>query len=617
MTPLLEVNGLAIDHVEQGRRRPLVTDVSFTVGRGETVGLVGESGSGKSLTARSLVSLLQPELRAEGSIRFDGDELVRSDGRVSSRVRGRDIGLLMQDPFTMLNPVRTAGHHLVETLRVSKVGAGLRGDAMRAEVVRRLAEVGIDRPSVADRYPFELSGGMLQRVALACVLASNPRLLVADEPTTALDATTQREILGLLGRIQRDRGMSLLLITHDLRLAFASCARVLVMYAGTLVESSPAELIRTAPAHPYSQGLLDAVPATDRYQQTLEGIPGRVPPVSEVLDRCGFASRCQYVADVCTAARPELRLVAPDQWSACVRYDELRDELRQTTEGGSSERRAAQARPALMSISELSKVYGSGDEQHSALAGVDMTLHSGEALGVVGESGSGKTTLARCVLGLTTPTGGRIVLDGLDVSDYRRLGSADAARARRIVQCVFQDPYSSLNPMHSVGYALAEALSFRVPRLPRGEVEREVRALLERVGLPAAYASRRPAALSGGQRQRVAVARALAVQPQVLVCDEPVAALDVSIQAQVLALLREVNEQGTALLFITHDLGVVRQVTSRVVVLYRGSIVEQGATDAVLDAPQDDYTRRLVASMPRPDGTWQPAGSQSHGPDPT
>ena len=615
MTPLLEVNGLAINHRERGRSHPLVTDVSFIVGRGETVGLVGESGSGKSLTARALVSLLQPELHAEGSIKFDGAELIGSDGRVSSQVRGRDIGLLMQDPFTMLNPVRTVGHHIIETLRVSKVGAGLRGKEMRAEVTRRLAEVGIDRPSVAKCYPFELSGGMLQRVALACVLASNPRLLVADEPTTALDATTQREILALLGRIQQDRGMSLLLITHDLRLAFASCARVLVMYAGTLVEASPAELVRSAPAHPYTRGLLGAVPATDRYQETLEGIPGRVPPVSEVLGQCGFASRCEYVAEACTAARPELHLVAPDQWSACVRYDELRDELRQTVESGISERRAIEARLPLMSISELSKHYGSGADKHSALAGVDLVLSSGEALGVVGESGSGKTTLARCVLGLTTPSEGRIMLDGLDVSDYRRLADTDAARARRIVQCVFQDPYSSLNPMHSVGYTLAEALSFRVPQLSRTEVQREILALLERVGLPATYSSRRPAALSGGQRQRVAVARALAVQPQVLVCDEPVAALDVSIQAQILALLREVNEQGTALLFITHDLGVVRQVTSRVVVLYRGSIVEQGATDEVLDAPQHDYTRRLVASMPRSDGTWQPAGSQSLGTD--
>ena len=615
MTPLLEVNGLSIDHCERGQIRPLVTDVSFTIGRGETVGLVGESGSGKSLTARALVSLLQPELRADGSIKFDGDELVGRDGRVSSQVRGRDIGLLMQDPFTMLNPVRTAGHHLVETLRVSKVGAGLRGDAMRAEVARRLAEVGIDRPSVANCYPFELSGGMLQRVALACVLASNPRLLVADEPTTALDATTQREILGLLGRIQRDRGMSLLLITHDLRLAFASCTRVLVMYAGTLVEASPADLVRTAPAHPYTRGLLEAVPATDRYQQTLEGIPGRVPPVSEVLGQCGFASRCPYVADACTTSRPELLPVGPDQRSACMRYDEVRDELRQTAETRSSERRVVEAGPALIAISELSKSYGSGADKHSALAGVDLMLGRGEALGVVGESGSGKTTLARCVLGLTTPSGGRIMLDGLDVSDYRRLKNADAARARRIVQCVFQDPYSSLNPMHSVGYTLAEALSFRVPQHSRAEVQREIRALLDRVGLPATYASRRPAGLSGGQRQRVAVARALAVNPQVLVCDEPVAALDVSIQAQILALLREVNEQGTALLFITHDLGVVRQVTSRVVVLYRGSIVEQGATDEVLDDPAHEYTRRLVASMPRSDGTWQPAGSQSLGTD--
>ena len=613
MTPLLEVNGLAIDYREKGRSHQLVTDVSFVVGRGETVGLVGESGSGKSLTARALVSLLQPELHAEGSIKFDGVELVGKDGRMSAQVRGRDIGLLMQDPFTMLNPVRTVGYHIIETLRVSKVGAGLRGNEMRAEVARRLAEVGIDRPSVANSYPFELSGGMLQRVALACVLASNPRLLVADEPTTALDATTQREILGLLAAIQQERGMSLLLITHDLRLAFASCSRVLVMYAGTLVESSPAALVRSAPAHPYTRGLLEAVPSADRYQETLEGIPGRVPPVSEVLDRCGFASRCGYVTDACITSRPELRMVESDQWTACVRYEELRDALRQSAEAGSGERRAVEARAPMLSISNLSKVYESSADKHSAIAGVDLTLSKGEALGIVGESGSGKTTMARCILGLTTPTGGQIILDGLDVSDFRRLDNADAARARRIVQCVFQDPYSSLNPMHSVGYAIEEALGFRVPQLARAQVQREVHALLERVGLPATYASRRPAALSGGQRQRVAVARALAVQPEVLVCDEPVAALDVSIQAQILALLREINEQGTALIFITHDLGVVRQVTSRVVVLYRGSIVEQGATDEVLNSPQHDYTRRLVASMPRSDGTWQAVSSLSLG----
>jgi peptide/nickel transport system ATP-binding protein len=296
-----------------------------------------------------------------------------------------------------------------------------------------------------------------------------------------------------------------------------------------------------------------------------------------------------------------------------MRYEELRDVLRQSAKAGSGERRAVEARIPLLSISNLSKVYGSSADKHSALTGVDLTLSKGESLGVVGESGSGKTTLARCILGLTTPTGGRIVLDGLDVSDYRGLDNSDSARARRIVQCVFQDPYSSLNPMHSVGYAIAEALGFRVPQLAGAEVQREVHALLERVGLPATYASRRPAALSGGQRQRVAVARALAVQPQVLVCDEPVAALDVSIQAQILALLREVNEQGTALIFITHDLGVVRQVTSRVVVLYRGVIVEQGATDEVLNSPQHDYTHRLVESMPRSDGTWRPVSSLSLG----
>ena len=606
---LLSVRDLTVVHHRVDRQSgeadlPLVAGVSFDVEPGQTVGLVGESGSGKSLTAKALVALLAPELTAGGSITFDGRQLVQADGRVSSSVRGRDIGLLMQDPFTMLNPMMTAGAHIAETLRSAATAAGRRADTSAAELGRRLAEVGITDPVVAHRYPFELSGGMSQRVALAAALAGDPRLLVADEPTTALDATTQREILDLLLRIQQQRGMSMILITHDLRLAFSVCARVMVMYAGSLVEQATAGQLRDSPAHPYSRGLLTAVPSASHYQQTLRGIPGSVPAVSTVQQQCGFASRCPHVTDACLAAKPALREIAPGRTTACLRYEELAEALQPAepspTSGG---RTGRAARPGLLSVQQLGKTYGRGQRAHPALAGVSFELEAGESLGIVGESGSGKTTLARSILGLTTPDAGSITLDGLDVSDYSRLSRQDARRARRAVQCVFQDPYSSLNPRHTIGYTLAEALRHR--ERPAGDLDDEVGALLERVGLPTATAGRRPAALSGGQRQRVATARALAVEPRVLVCDEPVAALDVSIQAQVLQLLREVNTAtGTSLLFITHDLGVVRQVTERIVVLYKGSIVEQGATDAVLDDPQHDYTRRLVASMPQEDGSW-------------
>jgi peptide/nickel transport system ATP-binding protein len=605
--PLLTVAGLSVVHHATGGDRPLVTDVSFDIRDGETIGLVGESGSGKTLTARAIVSLLASDLRAAGSIRYAGRELVGGSGRVAAGVRGRQIGYLMQDPFTMLNPMMTAGAHVAESLRHDPSTGTLRGAGMRDEVARRLAEVGIADRSVADRYPFELSGGMSQRVALAASLAGNPRLLVADEPTTALDATTQREILDLLLRLQRQRGMSLLLITHDLRLAFTVCRRIMVMYAGSIVETAPSDELRIAPAHPYSRGLMEAVPSVDRYQAVLSGIPGTVPPVSAVLAQCGFATRCPHAVEACRRARPPLLDVGTDRRSACIRLAEIGAELaRPAADGAAPGTRdlTADTAAALLRVEGLHKRYRTGRTEHDALGGVSFELRAGERLGIVGESGSGKTTIARCVLGLTRPTAGRIVLEGIDVGDYRALRREDERRARQLVQCVFQDPYQSLNPMHSIGYALREALAHRAA--PPTDAGTAVADLLGRVGLPASLASRRPAALSGGQRQRVAIARALAVEPHVLVCDEPVAALDVSIQAQVLGLLRDINrETGASLLFITHDLGVVRQVAERILVLHRGIVVEAGPTDEVLDRPRDDYTRRLVASMPQLDGTWR------------
>ncbi|MGW2160533.1 oligopeptide/dipeptide ABC transporter ATP-binding protein [Nonomuraea sp. NPDC001699] len=558
--------------------RVLVDGVDLTVAAGETVGLVGESGSGKSLTARALVGLLPRGLRAEGSVEVGGTQLVGASERLLRGVRGRRISLLMQDPFAMLNPLRTAGAHIAETLR---------GRTSRQEIARRLAEVGIDDPAVAGRYPFQLSGGMRQRVALAAALAGDPELLVADEPTTALDATTQHEILALLRRVQEARGMGVLLITHDLRVAFAVCDRVAVMYAGRVVEQGPGPELASAPAHPYTSGLLGALPSAELTLERLVGIPGAVPRADAVAGVCAFATRCDRVADACTAARPPLRPIGRDRLTACVHdtAGAARPPLREA---------ALPAAPAgsepLLHVEDLRKRYGA----HTALGGVSLHVNPGETVGLVGESGSGKTTLARSVLGLLTPDGGRIRLAGLDVTDRAALDPRERARVHRLVQCVFQDPSTSLNPAMTVGATLAEAIARAAPadRIGVGE-------LLELVGLPAAYAARRPKALSGGERQRVAIARALAVRPALLICDEPVASLDVSVQAHVLELLRGIGrELGTGMLFITHDLAVVRQVAARTVVLLKGAVVEEGTTSAVLDAPAHDYTRRLVAAVP-------------------
>ena len=583
--PLLQVDDLCISYGS----RILVKGVSLELDRGQSLALVGESGSGKSLTARAIAGLLPTGVHATGSIRIDGATLASRPRR--GRDRGTRIGLLLQDPFTMLNPTMTAGDHIAETLRA----AGCLRGQVRSEVSRRLQEVGITDPSVARRYPFELSGGMSQRVALAAALANDPSLLLADEPTTALDATTQHEVLALLRRVQHDRGMGLVFITHDLRVAFSLCHRIAVMYAGSIMEEAPVDILQAEPAHPYTRRLLESLPSTEHYQGTLRGIQGSVPATHTVLDRCPFADRCDDRIDACTHAAPPLLQVAARHRAACIRIGDL-SRWGAAAAAGSGRASAHRADDLVVRVQDLSKSYRVHGGWHPALSEVTFDLHQGEALGIVGESGSGKTTIVRCLLGLTSPSGGSIEFAGFGLAPAQR-SAKDRRAIAQVVQCVFQDPYSTLNPMHSVGTALREALGQRARPVP--DTDREIASLLERVSLPASIASRRPASLSGGQRQRVAIARALAVEPAVLVCDEPVAALDVSVQAQILELLREVNRsQGTSLLFITHDLGVVRQVTDRILVLYQGHVVEQGQTDSVLDSPQHDYTRRLVSSMP-------------------
>ncbi|MDX6739431.1 ABC transporter ATP-binding protein [Actinocorallia sp. A-T 12471] len=581
--PLIEVSGLRVSRTSD--ERTLLSDVSFAVEAGRSLAIVGESGSGKSLTVRALFGLLPSGLEASGEVDLAG---VRVSERPKElrRLRGSTVSLLLQDPFTLLNPLRPVGRQIADGLPRAK--------RTREEITRRLAEVGLSA-DVAERRPYELSGGMRQRVGLACALAGDPRVLVADEPTTALDVTTQAEVLDLIRRVQKERGMAFVLITHDLRVAFSMCDEVLVLYAGRTVEKGPADAVRGNSRHPYTRALLAAEPPLDRRLAVLPSVPGSVPAHDAVVGRCGFADRCALAADACRTGTPELRPAGPERWSACVKADAIAVTAAPEPAVAPAPVLADPAGPALLDVRGLTRTFRGA--KRPALGGIDLRVAPGEAVGIVGESGSGKTTLARCVVGLERPDGGTITFDGTSYTDLRALGKADRARVLRGVQMVFQDPYSSLNPVRSVGAVLAEAL--RAAGRDGGKAE--VAALLDLVGLSATVAARPPAGMSGGERQRVAIARAVAGRPRLLICDESVSALDVSVQAQILTLLADLRAAlSMSLLFITHDLAVVRQITDRVYVMSDGVLREEGPTERVLDSPADPYTRRLLASLPRP-----------------
>ncbi|MEU4573025.1 dipeptide ABC transporter ATP-binding protein [Nonomuraea sp. NPDC023979] len=579
---MLRVEGLSVRQPATGRT--LLSEVTFDVAPGESVAIVGESGSGKSLTARAVLGLLPAGLAASGLVEVGGRR-VDDDPRAQRRQRGSTVSLLMQDPFTLLNPLRKAGKQIADGLP--------RGADPKTEVPRLLAEVGLPA-DVAGRYPFQLSGGMRQRVGLAAALAAAPRVLLADEPTTALDATTQREVLALIRRVQRERDMTFLLITHDLRLAFSMCDRVVVMYAGRVMEVGRAADLRREQRHPYTRALLAAEPPADRRLAAIPAVPGSVPAHDAVAGQCAFTDRCSLALAECRTGVPPLRPAGDaGRLSACVRAGDL-PAAPAPPLGVAAPVRAA-AEPVL-DLRDLRKTFpGSA---RPALAGVSLTVAPGEIVAVVGESGSGKTTLARCVTGLEHPDAGTILLGGRDCSDYARMSREAVRQARRTAQMIFQDPYSTLNPARTVGATLKEAL------VADGRPA-DVAALMELVGLDPALAALRPANLSGGERQRVAIARAVAGEPALLVCDEPVSALDVSVQAQVLGLLAGLRERlSTGMLFITHDLAVVRQLADRLYVLKAGECVESGPVDRVLDEPAHPYTRDLLASVPDGTSRW-------------
>ncbi|WP_239008922.1 ABC transporter ATP-binding protein [Streptomyces sp. S8] len=602
---LLEVRDLGVEFTApDGSALRAVRGVSFTLRRGETLAVVGESGSGKSTTALALTRMLPGTGRVStGSVLLDGQDLATASAEELRAVRGARIGMIFQDPMTALNPVLTVGRHLEEVLRAhgprDRHGRRDRA-ARRARAVELLDRVGIPEPHRRiDDHPHQFSGGQRQRVLIAMALAGEPDVLLADEPTTALDATVQEQILALLADLNRETGTALVLITHNMGVVARSCARVLVMYGGTVVEDGPTAEVLTRPRHPYTAGLLAAVPRLSAPSGTrLTGIPGSPPDLTLLGDGCAFAARCTLVEDRCRTGAPPLVALTDGVRAACLPAAGRTEPLPAPAPPARIDRPAPGA--VVLAADGLRKTYGRRGVRgrgFTALDGVSLTLAEGETLGIVGESGSGKSTLARVLAHAHPSDGGTLHLRGQDIT---RPARRELHAVRRQIQMVFQDPYASLNPRMTVGRIVAEPLiAFGLG--DREEREARVAELLTLAGLDPAVADRHPRSFSGGQRQRIGIARALAPGPSVLICDEPVSALDVSVQAQIVGLLTDLQRDlGLALVFIAHDLAVVRQVSHRIAVMHRGRIVETGSADDVCEHPRDPYTRALLAAAPEP-----------------
>jgi peptide/nickel transport system ATP-binding protein len=581
-----------------------VDGISFVLRAAETFALVGESGSGKSMTALSVMRLLPDSGRiVAGEIDLEGTNLLALSESQMREVRGGRIAMIFQEPAASLNPVMPVGEQIAEVLERH---TELRGAASQARAVELLSSVGIpDAPRRVREYPFQLSGGMKQRVMIAAALACHPSLLIADEPTTALDVTIQAQVLDLLRDIQRKKRMAVLLITHDLGVVSEMAHRVAVMYAGQIVELAPRDAFFARPAHPYSQKLFEAVPDATGRNRRLAVIPGMVPSLSQEFQGCRFADRCPFAWDRCREEVPGLTDIGEEHVVRCHLY--AADAGSHKGAAASTREEAPEPAPpppsALLAVKDL-KVYfpiRKGVFQHvighvKAVDGVSVEIHSHRTLALVGESGCGKTTVGKGILQLVPVRSGSVEFEGVDLTTLR---SRELRPLRKDFQIVFQDPYSSLDPRMRVSEIVEEGMArLGVGAGPRERQER-VDDLLKQVGLSPDMKFRYPHEFSGGQRQRIAIARALAVEPKLLICDEPTSALDVSVQAQILNLLKDLQQRlGLAYLFITHNISVVEFLAHEVAVMYLGRIVEQGTVDDVLKHPQHPYTRALLSAVP-------------------
>ncbi len=616
---MLQVKNLRLGFISAGKLLLAVDGISFAVAAGETFALLGESGCGKSATAQGIMRLLPANgvISAGSSVQFAGEELLSLSEAEMRTVRGKRMAMIFQEPATSLNPVLTVGRQIGEVLERH---LGLKGAAASERMVELLRQVGIADPERRlNEYPFQLSGGMKQRVMIAIALAGEPDLLIADEPTTALDVTVQAQILDLLAKIQVNRGMAILLITHDLGVVARMAQRIGVMYAGELVEVASREAFFTRPKHPYSQALFAALPDISRRGQALTTIPGQVPSLAAMPAACRFAGRCKQVMAICREVAPDWRSAGDGHqlrchWSGEASVEKFMPRLALSEQGGEP--------PAFLAVDALQVHFPirRGLLQRTvghvrAVDGVSLAISAGRTLALVGESGCGKTTVGKALLQLIKPTAGSVKLAGKELVGIkaRRLRAA-----RRHMQMIFQDPFASLNPRLRVGEIIAEGMSALGLERDNAAQRATVAALLLQVGLPAEAAGRYPHEFSGGQRQRIAVARALAVQPELLICDEPTSALDVSVQAQILNLLKKLQEElGVAYLFITHNFAVVEYLAHDVAVMYLGRIVERGRAEEILRTPRHPYTQALLSAVPAPTLDAHPAAIRLAGETPS
>jgi peptide/nickel transport system ATP-binding protein len=615
--PVLEVTDLHVTFPTPDGPVRAVRGIDLTLRRGEVLGIVGESGSGKSVTSTAILGLLPSTAQVTGSVKLDGEELLGKGDKAMSAIRGARIAMVFQDPLSAFTPVYTVGQQIAETVLIHRGGSKQQA---RARAVELLGLVGIPEPERrVDSFPHEFSGGMRQRAMIAMAIANDPDVILADEPTTALDVTIQAQVISVLRTAQRETGAALVFVSHDLGVIAGFADRIAVMYAGRVVETATAEDLFAHPRMPYTVGLVGALPRLDqRSDQPLVPIPGTPPSLLALAPGCPFAARCPLVRDDCRAVEPALEqapAVEAGHAAACLHSDELvgegtePEEVYDLPEAPRSElSRVARAdRERVLHVDGLVKTFpitkGAVFKRRVgtvwAVDGVDLDVRRGETLGLVGESGSGKSTTLHEIMDLRAPEAGTIELLGTDLSSGR-LDRSTVARLRSTVSMVFQDPMASLDPRQPVSDIVAEPL--RAAGRSSDEIARRVPELMRMVGLEPAAATRYPHEFSGGQRQRISIARALAADPALVVLDEPVSALDVSIQAGVLNLLAELKATlDLSYLFVSHDLAVIRHVADRVTVMYLGRTVETGPVDDVFEHPLHPYTRALLSAVPVPD----------------